>query len=390
MLSRAFGGPAIPDASGRRMSDALLPLLVLLHDTRRTGALVAALRLFDSVREHIRPTFVRPRVMPDARVLDSEFSALGTVIEGPWLASVGFRGLVSSAARLGRARASLSFQPRPRLIYVNSAAALPLLDLFGNSRLPFLVHIHELSLGLAPFWKHAVRWLPRASLIVAASCAVAEELHRSLRVPREKMVVVPGTLPRAFAETPVPEVARGSWVIGGIGPPTRLKGIEFWCLAARELLEREGGRTIRFRWIGASDGQDTAFFRKMLDRFGLTSCTDVEENRTLQVEDFHNLDAVWSTSWEESFGLTVLEAAAAGTPCFFFNDMGGPLEIIDEPIFAIPGRSPGLLAERTAELLRSNDLQAIRLALSNSVRRRYSQAVVAPRFISALQRASAG
>jgi glycosyltransferase involved in cell wall biosynthesis len=95
---------------------------------------------------------------------------------------------------------------------------------------------------------------------------------------------------------------------------------------------------------------------------------------------FDKVDILLVPSWEEPFGIVLLEAMAAGVPVIATN-RGGPLDILTTRLYGllVPPRNPKLLAEAVRELSQDEDLRrTIVREARNHVEKTYDISRVVP------------
>jgi glycosyltransferase involved in cell wall biosynthesis len=262
-----------------------------------------------------------------------------------------------AAKAVGRARMPIegarARRWHPDVVYANSVWSLPLVSGLGLARRPVLLHVQELSLALADFEAaHPGLLAGVPSRYIAVSDAVSVALQREYRVPVASFSVI-----RPFVVIPADLAAR-EWergkpfVVGGMGNPTWIKGAVLWLLAAREVVDRLGEGSVRFRWIGVRDDQEGRQLRAMVDRLNLASSVDLVPETPTPLAELAALDLLAVTSWEESASLAVLESMALGVPVVAFRGVGGPEETMDAGGILVDGFSPAAMGAMIAELLR--------------------------------------
>jgi glycosyltransferase involved in cell wall biosynthesis len=95
---------------------------------------------------------------------------------------------------------------------------------------------------------------------------------------------------------------------------------------------------------------------------------------------FEKIDILLVPSWEEPFGIVLLEAMAAGVPVIA-TDRGGPPDILSTRLYGrlVPPRDPELLAQAVRELSRDENLrQDIVRKARNHVEKNYDISRVVP------------
>jgi len=239
----------------------------------------------------------------------------------------------------------------------------------------FITRHHYLPLKNNLFY----RWLlSGATGVIAVSNSVKATLTKSLKLPEEKIAVVPNWIDiNRFAHPIDIEQARKQFTIekrlavGCIGQITPAKGQEEFLRAASIICRAR--QDVQFIIAGAEQERGEPFterLKALAESQGISErirfLGPVREIALLLAA----LDVVVVPSWNEGFSLVVIEAMAAGRPCVA-TDIGGPREIITDGetglLFA-PG-DWNSLAEKLLQLLASEELRD-RLAAAGRERAR--------------------
>ncbi len=267
---------------------------------------------------------------------------------------------------------SLLRRQRTRVLYLTDqptrSLRYPLFRLAGVLR----IVVHDRTSGarttripIGLFLKrllHRLPWYP-ADRFVAVSEFVADRLRTVNGTPPDRTIRVYNGIDLAQFIDPagqslhqalqVPSAAR---IVFGSGRAMPYKGIEVLIEAAR-LLEDSGLSDVHVAWAGAGPAleQLRASAREAgLQRFHfLGSRADIPALlRSATV-------AVTPSVWAEAFGLTVVEAMAAGTP-LVASAIGGIPELIrsEETGLLVPPADPAALAQAIQRLLADPPLRA--------------------------------
>lgn len=257
--------------------------------------------------------------------------------------------LAAALRRAGRPAAASVIQDRRRrqlaarcgahdLVYVNAATpptAALLRALDPPARVPVLVHVHELEVGLAYTLSHEDRrlLLDRADQLVAASRPVAEVLIERHGVAADRITICEEFVdvgavrpaPRAEARRRL-GIPPGALAVGSVGLPDVRKDPDHLLRALRALPTDLAPWVV---WIGgdprSADGQRVAAEAERLglhDRF--VHLGHVDDPSTL----LHALDVFALPAREDAMPLAALEAAAAGLPIVCFR-AGGIADLCD-------------------------------------------------------------
>lgn len=229
-----------------------------------------------------------------------------------------------------------------------------------SGRAKFVLTRHVMF-PLKPFNRFALKNLSKA-------IAVSEGVEASLKslFPRSKVALV---LNGIAARTPSEEERRECGaafremhgipgdvpLIATVGELVKLKGQMDFVLAANELAKDLP--TAIFVVVGRDNSVNNSFrreLRRMASVFGL----DERFVWLDWVEDIQSLlcaaDVLVSPSHSESFGMTILEAMAAGTPVVA-TDTDGARELLKDNVRRVPVEEPVELAKAIAAVLSDPD-----------------------------------
>jgi glycosyltransferase involved in cell wall biosynthesis len=360
-------------------------ILVVLHELTHTGAPRLTLDTLDAVRQQASVRIVSVeggslvnearRLGPTVVLRQADFTrilprrlATGRVVE--LLASV--------ASRIRGAReAAVLRRWKPQLAYVSSATALSHVPRLRLTDIPIVLQVHELG--------SALEWFERANpgLIlsipdryVAVSDAVARDLVNLLGVPSGAVSVI-----APYVLGPVPDATGRDkdadhvpLVVGGAGNPHWTKGMDLWLLTAREAVDRLGAERLRFVWVGYRDNQAGLQFRTMISKLGLDDVVELVQETDRPFDHFARFDIFAMSSWEDAFGLAVLETMAMGIPVVCFSRTGGPAEVVDGAGVVISEMSPSRMADAIVDLANSpQKRREVGSACAARVRERYQR-----------------
>ena len=251
------------------------------------------------------------------------------------------------------------------LIYANTGAIWPYIDVISRRAPKLLWHIHELGYALRiTIGKERINKIFQLSTkFVAASNAVRDTLISEFKVPEKKVDVVhefitypnislvekQSTRRRVRNELNWPDDA---FVVGGCGGIGWRKGTDLFLQIARIAIKVNGYKKLRFLWVGGEvQGTEIEKFYHDLRILGLEKyCCRVPV--TSKVSDYYcAMDAFALTSREDPFPLVMLEAGAHGIPVVCFAESGGAPEFI--------GKDSGLISPYLDTLSFANNLMKL-------------------------------
>ena len=411
--------PPMPSDAGARdsvmperaPSPAILRPLLIGHDASRTGAPLVLLRLIRWLRER---TAMRPSVLLlEGGPLADDFRALtptwilqealeSSIVPLSLRRSRGFQWLANAGARRIVRQIAAT---KPDLIYANTAAVRPGLDLLEGIDAPIVVHIHELETVLRSIGTFNVaKVLRRADRVVAASLAVRENLVARHGVDPTRLDVVHEFIPtapsligvrddrrRMLAEALGVDLAEGVGLVVAVGNLGWRKGSDLFVPLARSVLSRLGGRPVHFVWIGGFLGEVDRH-RREAETAGLGGVVHYLGSRPDPLNLFDACDVFALLSREDPYPLVMLEAAALGKPIVCFGGSGGAPEFVEgDAGVAVPYGDVESMAVRVVELLGDPDRRdALGNAARDKVQAEHDLEIAAPRILDVIRRAVEG
>jgi glycosyltransferase involved in cell wall biosynthesis len=247
----------------------------------------------------------------------------------------------------------------PDLIYVNSVAALPILQMVSLPDVPSIVHVHELRSVLCAMMEKCPDLLVRRpSRYLAVSEAVRQALVSECGVDKDRIAVIHEFVPeRRIDDASSHQAGRPdetTLVVGGAGIPSWRKGPKLWLQMVTEV-RRLVGPTARFVWVGVPgrsgpcwrEGKD---FRREVSLMGLDGVVELIPPTTRPLEHFARFDVFAMTSLEDPCPLVVLETMGLGTPAVCFAGGGGSPEVVADTGVIIPDFDPLAMARAIADL----------------------------------------
>jgi glycosyltransferase involved in cell wall biosynthesis len=184
-----------------------------------------------------------------------------------------------------------------------------------------------------------------ADMIVTTCDATAEEIARVAAFPRERIVVAPPGVAIFGRDDETPS-REGQYLLS-VGAMTPRKGFDLLAAAAARL-----GPSCPAVLVAGPDYWNADEMRRAIaaaDRYGRVELVGPVDDATLGAL-YRGATAVCHPSLAEGFGLTCLEAMAAGAP-LIATDLPPVREIVDGAAELVPPGDPDALAEALARLL---------------------------------------
>jgi glycosyltransferase involved in cell wall biosynthesis len=284
------------------------------------------------------------------------------------------------------------------LIYSNTVTnCLVLRKLIAPGR-KIICHVHELdyavhSCGMTDALRQSVATTAR---FIAVSNAVASFLEKTIFVPRGRIKTVygfavavgderddrMGIRRRARNSLGIPAHAH---VVGMCGALSWHKGTDLFIQLALNLKKILGVVPLRLVWIGGK--ADAQQWQLELKKTGLHDTVVFAGVTPMPEALFPAFDVFALTSREDSFPLTMLEAAACGMPIVCFQSAGGGPEFVEPDAgMTVPYLDVPAMAEACSRLL--NDARLRNELGANGcrkVRETFSIGAVAPQLLAVIK-----
>ncbi|HTL48716.1 MAG TPA: glycosyltransferase family 4 protein [Verrucomicrobiae bacterium] len=247
------------------------------------------------------------------------------------------------------------FSWKPEIIYVNTTAALRIVERLDLPKARVILHVRELSAVLRNTKCDQDVLARYPTHYIAASTAVRDMLVREHSISADKIDVVLSYMPRGeeFEKYTVKkDLSKRPWVIGGAGHPRWWKGGVLWLQMARELLDILGKGNVRFSWVGAARDEHGTGFREIAGKLGLYESVDILPPVENPLEHYARFHVFALTSWEDACSRVVSENMSLGNPVFCFKDGGGAPDLAGDTNAAVDSFSPQAMAKSIAALLK--------------------------------------
>lgn len=234
------------------------------------------------------------------------------------------------------------------------------------ARVPCIV-VHHHSLYTDHYWNRLTPWrldwerraTNRADAVIAVSQVVADCTHEVLRIPKEKIFVVPNGVSlansgagEASTSAPLPETPAGWKVIGGIGRLVKDKCWDDFIRAAK--LMRDRGVKAHFWLVGDAPTKDSHAeeLRALVAACGLADHFHFFGFRNDIARILGKLDAGVLCSRREGFSIALLEYMAAGVPSVV-SDIPRMREIVvnEREGLIVPLNDSAALADALARII---------------------------------------
>ena len=222
------------------------------------------------------------------------------------------------------------------IVYLNSACSCNYFNKISLKAKKVILHLHELSGAIEKCGKEELLMaLKRINKIICVSEIVSENIHKlaiNHRISVHTKVINGFLLNRHKVPDCEKDNTKYPVRIGSIGSSTHMKGMDLFIESANIInQQKELQNKFIFKWIGANLEWDyTKSNLNKIKEYKLESvCNIIEKVRDL-ISFYNEIDILILFSREDSFPLTVIEAAAHGIPCICFNRNNGIYPIIQK------------------------------------------------------------
>ena len=345
-------------------------ILVISHDSSRTGAPLVLIRLLRWLRDHTDHELCT--VVAGPGPMADDFRALGSVIE------LAPRGMTMAAVDKVWPGAAKSWHERRLagilgrlgefdVVYSNTVMNGQILRVLGRASPPVISHVHELDHWIQHH-VDPVDWRTTRTVTkrwIAVSRGVRENLVRAHGVDAADVTVVYPFLEANDAQGAVQErsdarnalgVPRDALVVGGCGTLDWRKGPDVFVTVASLVAKRLTHVPMSFLWIGGGRSTDVARLEHDVRAAGLSSIVRFLGPAPDAARLFHAFDVFALTSREDPYPLVMLENALARNPTVCFEGAGAAVEFVeDDAGIAVPFLDVEAFAEAIVLLLGDAD-----------------------------------
>ncbi len=366
---------------------------VAVHDLSRTGVPIVLSRLLRALEAHQRSRVhvIAMRGGPtlaEMRGLCASVTVIEPGANRSWgdAMSVGLRAVgqerAGAAVRTAVWRARLRSVPRPDVLVVHGAGAWPVADAVA-ARVPTVLHLHELEIGLDRCIRRGDQAAAFASAqtVLAVSRPVADLAVRRGARARD-VEILPGVVERAAAPVEPVDPTRhgGRWVMGA-GTPGWRKGTDRLASVAGELRRR--GFDVEVGWVGgAPSGPESV----AVDADGGVVWFEERPDPWTVLD---RAEVILVPSREDPLPLVALEAGARARPVVAMPTGGLPSLLGEGRGVVAPTHDVAAFVSSVLDVLDAPD-EAARMgrALADHVWTHHDASTVAPRWWEVIEAAA--
>lgn len=151
----------------------------------------------------------------------------------------------------------------------------------------------------------------------------------------------------------IPDYPQDKLILCSCGRITQVKGFDL-ALGAAEILKQQG---IDFKWYFVGDGADRAKIEILVSEKQLDDCIEITGLKNNPYPYIENCDMYVQPSYEEAYGLTIIEAQILGKVIVSTATIGGKTIIMDGKTGVIAKIEANSIAQKIILLNQNIDLQ---------------------------------
>lgn len=311
-----------------------MKILFIFHEARLTGASLALFRMVKWLKSHsdISMSFL----LLEGGALQKELGELGEVIE--WDRYKFYKPSILRRVR-NKLLGNNSFQKKIirkisksnfDILYFNTIVSGRVAENFKHIQTKRIWHIHELELAVKT---NNVDYLQAYSLfdsIIANSKSTKLFLESKGFDGRKINVFYPivsvssiQNLSKESVDNNLARIIKNSFVIGSSGSGIERKGVQSFIITAKLVNNIYPANNFKFVWVGDVSKNERSIIEHDIQKTNLSEKVFFlgEKNNPYPYYDKFNIFI--STSKEESFGLSLVEAAILKKPIICFDSTGG-------------------------------------------------------------------
>ena len=348
-------------------------VLFLSHDASRTGAPIFLLRFLRWFGENQEIPY---RVLIGGYGdLLGEFQSMGPVDlfePEPTIFERVLRRLNvrprDNADHLVTLRQKLS-QSNIRAIYSNTIVNGKILDFLSFLNCPIICHVHELDSVIRYIGTDNLNLVKEhTSSYIAVSQAVKRNLVENHGISAELIRVIHGFIPtgedgRSKTAQSHPDVRRELGIpnearlVCACGSVETRKGIDLFVKVAEKVAETYKQAPVHFVWVGGRAKQVASMRKATHSKFQHKFVHFIGHRQ--DVSPYYDAsDLFLLPSREDPFPLVMMEAALRKKAVVCFDNSGGAPEFVEQDAgFVVTGFDVNKMAEKTIELLASDELR---------------------------------
>lgn len=322
-------------------------ILVFSHEASKSGAPIFLLNLCNFLKSNHSYDFFF--IFNNSGILINDFKVIGKVFVKNDLNNSKSKIIkfLTRILPLYKIR-NLSLRARilthnPKVVISNTIINSELMSLAPTMGRKIITVVHEMKSVIALYdtlmMNSSSDAIKSSDKLIAVSNAVKKDLVNYYNTPKEKIEVIYNSI-NYFKPLEINTNNLNSWklrhkiplnafLIGSCGGPIWRKGPDIFLNVVKKYITKYSKENIYFVWQGGE--KNNSFFLNFINEIKMLDLTEFVTiiPDTENVHYFYNaIDLLISTSREEPFGLTILEAGIYGKPSIAFKKSGGPEELL--------------------------------------------------------------
>ena len=322
-------------------------ILILSHEATLTGAPIFLLRLIKYLNKTSEYKFLI--LFKKSGNLLSEFENHGEILTLENLNSnrnlikrILIRFLPFHRTRIILYKLKIKFF-NPDLIISNTIVNSGLLDFVNVENSKLVTIVHEMKGVIHQFDKlkinNSEKIMSKTFRFIAVSNSVKIDLVKEYKIKVDKIDVIYNNVSinkNPFSNIDVEKwknnlnIPKESFIVGSCGSLIWRKGPDVFINIFKEIKQNFNIKNIYFIWQGGD--KNSSWFLDLeneINKLGFKDQIKIIPQVQNTTHFYNSIDVYISTSREEPFGLTILEAGVYSKPCLAFKGSGGPEEILD-------------------------------------------------------------
>jgi glycosyltransferase involved in cell wall biosynthesis len=313
-------------------------ILFIFHEARLTGATLALYRIVFWLKHNtnISMSFI----LLEKGDLYENLTKLGLVVDWPNYntSSLSFKKKIVQKVFKKYNQNKILRQLRKEnfdIIYFNTIVSSSIAKVFTDFKAKKVWHVHEIELATKTIGENYLNAHYLFDIIIANSKST-ESYLQSIKIESSKIHVFYPVINR-FEITNQSKVAisksfedniKNSFVIGSSGTAIERKGIQAFLITSKIIQEIYPNNNFKFVWVGSIDNQEKIMVEYDIERAGLKDKVYFLGLKNNPYPYYLKFDVFVSTSKEESFGLSLMEAAFLKKPVICFDNTGALCELV--------------------------------------------------------------
>lgn len=333
-------------------------ILFIGHDASLTGAPILLLKFLKWIKQYDKSLRIYILLINGGELLE-DFKAIGKVFiinsqtKKNILSSILIKLGYNKKKRLIKKIRNFNFE----VLFFNTIATLNLLKSLKNDN-KVLLYIHELEIAINVFVKNGDIKIYDHLIhrYISVSKAVKDNLINSHGIDEAKIQTIysfPQITKANYTKSEILKelnIPKNSFIIGNVGRADLGKGIDLFLQIAISFLKIN--KQAVFIWVGYVPSEIKFFIEKDIETLGLKSKILLVGQQNIPANFYQLFDIFLSTSREDSFPLSVLEAASYCLPVLCYNNSGGAVEFVEDKKngFVFPYGDIDLIVEKLNHL----------------------------------------